>query len=199
MKKSFLMNRIGRRAGAFALAAVLSLGGPVLGPAVHAEEEELEEVTGTADVDRTAPEIDGLTFESAMELTYADRFDVFYYEGGYKFIRVYDGADYLLVQEGAEAPEGLSADVRVLYAPLTNIYLAATSAMALFDSIDALDTIRLSALNADGWYIDHAVEAMENGEILFAGRYSEPDYELLINENCSVAIESTRSEHFLSE
>lgn len=185
----------GRRAAAFALAAVLTLGGSVFGPAAYAEEEELDEVSVTADVDRTAPEIDGLTYESTMELTYADRFDVFYYEGGYKFIRVYDGSDYLLVPEGAEAPAGLSSDVRVLYAPLTNIYLAATSAMALFDSIDALDTIRLSALNADGWYIDNAVTAMENGDILFAGKYSEPDYELLINENCSVAIESTMILH----
>ena len=185
----------GRRAAAFALAAVLTLGGSVFGPAAYAEEEELDEVSVTADVDRTAPEIDGLTYESTMELTYADRFDVFYYEGGYKFIRVYDGSDYLLVPEGAEAPAGLSSDVRVLYAPLTNIYLAATSAMALFDSIVALDTIRLSALNADGWYIDNAVTAMENGDILFAGKYSEPDYELLINENCSVAIESTMILH----
>ena len=30
-----------------------------------------------------APQIDGLTYESAMDLTYAQEFDVFYYNGCY--------------------------------------------------------------------------------------------------------------------
>ena len=36
---------------------------------------------------------------------------------------------------------------------------------------------------------------MEDGKILFAGKYSEPDYEMLIDEDCDLAIESTMILH----
>ena len=36
---------------------------------------------------------------------------------------------------------------------------------------------------------------MENGDIVFAGKYSEPDYELLVNSGCNLAIESTMILH----
>ena len=52
-----------------------------------------------------APQIDGLTYESAMDLTYAQEFDVFYYKDGYKLIDVHEGRQYLIVPEGKEAPE----------------------------------------------------------------------------------------------
>ena len=130
-----------------------------------------------------------------MELTYAECFDVYNYEGGYSLIDVHDSARYLVVPDGKEAPEGLDPDIIVLQKPLNKIYLAATSAMALFDSIDALDSIRLSGTQASGWYIEDAVTAMNDGKILYAGKYSEPDYELLVDEGCNLAIESTMILH----
>lgn len=36
---------------------------------------------------------------------------------------------------------------------------------------------------------------MEDGSIVFAGKYSEPDYELLVNSGCNLAIESTMILH----
>ena len=36
---------------------------------------------------------------------------------------------------------------------------------------------------------------MENGELIFAGKYSEPDYELLVSESCDLALESTMLLH----
>ena len=141
------------------------------------------------------PALPGLTWESSMELVYASCFSVDYYEGGYALIDVKDDARYLVVPEEMDAPQGLDADVVVLKQPIENIYLAATSSMALFDAIDSLDAIRLSALQPSGWYIDNAAAAMERGDILFAGKYSEPDYELLINEDCGLAIESTMIYH----
>ena len=55
--------------------------------------------------------------------------------------------------------------------------------MDMFVSMDALDTIRFSALKSDGWYIEPVRAAMESGNILYAGKYSAPDYEQLIDEN----------------
>ena len=72
-------------------------------------------------------------------------------------------------------------DIVVLQKPLDNIYLAATSAMSLFSSLDALDNIKFSSLQESGWYVEAAKQAMEDGDIVFAGKYSEPDYELLVN------------------
>lgn len=145
--------------------------------------------------DTDAPKLPGLAFVSQMELTFAEEFAVFYYEEGYKVIRIYEDRDYLLVPEGKECPENLDASMVVLAQPLDRIYLAATASMALFDALDALDSIHLSSVQASGWYIEHAAEAMEEGKILFAGKYSEPDYELLIGAECDLAIESTMILH----
>ena len=142
-----------------------------------------------------APELPGLVWESRMNLVYATGFSVDYYEGGYALIDVKDSAQYLVVPEGMPVPEGLNPGIRVLQQPLDRIYLAATSAMALFDRLDALSSIRLVGTAASGWYIDNAVAAIERGDMLFSGKYSEPDYELMINEGCDLAIESTMILH----
>ena len=142
-----------------------------------------------------APDIEGLTFESEMSLTYAECFHVYYYNDGYKLLDVPESGSYLIVPEGKEAPEGLDENVKILQQPLKKIYLAATSAMALFDAIDEIGSIRFSGTQVNGWYIDSAVQAMENGDIIYAGKYSEPDYELLVDEGCDLAIESTMILH----
>ena len=64
-----------------------------------------------------------------------------------------------------------------------------------FSALDALDHIKFSSLQESGWYVDTAKQAMENGDIVFAGKYSEPDYELLVNSECNLAIESTMILH----
>ena len=102
----------------------------------------------------------GLKWAGSMKLKYARGFSVDYYEGGYALINVGDSESYLVVSEGKEAPDGLHPSVTVIKQPLENIYLAATSAMALFDAVGALDTIRLSGTQQDGWYVDNAVNAM---------------------------------------
>ena len=142
-----------------------------------------------------APEIDGLTFESEMPLEYAQKFKIYNYSDDYRLLDINDGTQYLVVPEGKEAPENLDSDITVLQMPLDRVYLTATSVMSLYDSLDAIDQIRLSGTQANGWYIDDAVSAMEAGDILFAGKYNEPDYELLISEDCDLTIESTMIFH----
>ena len=136
-----------------------------------------------------------IAWERSMDLAYADQFSVDYYEGGYKLLTVIQGDRFLLVPEGKEAPDGLPEDIRVLYAPVENIYMAASSSMALFDAMDSLDRILFSATRADGWYVENARKAMEEGRIVFAGKYSEPDYEGLIEGDCQLALENTMLLH----
>jgi iron complex transport system substrate-binding protein len=67
--------------------------------------------------------------------------------------------------------------------------------MCLFDEIDALDSIKLSGSKAEDWYNENAKSAMQDGKILYAGKYSAPDYELILSNNCKLAIESTMINH----
>jgi iron complex transport system substrate-binding protein len=145
-----------------------------------------------ADRDRALP---GLTWQSEMPLKYAHEFAVDYYEGGYKLLTIGDGKRYLVVPEGGDVPGGLDGDVKIIRQPLKNVYLAATAAMALFDAVDGLDAITLSGTQADGWYIENAAAAMARGDMLYAGKYSAPDYELLMGMGCPLAIESTMILH----
>ena len=148
-----------------------------------------------ADKTKKAPEIEGLTYESTMDLTYATEFDVYYYKDGYKLIDVHEDKQYLIVPEGEEEPENLADDIVVIQQPTENIYMAATASMSLFDAIGGIDKVKFSGLEASGWYVESAKEAMESGAMTFAGKYSEPDYEMLIDEDCDLAIESTMILH----
>lgn len=147
-----------------------------------------------ADV-QAAGELPGLTFDHSMELKYATEFSVDYYEGGYALISVSDGQKFLTVPEGMEAPEGLDDEIAVLNQPLDHIYLVATSAMDLFRAIDGIGSITLSGTDADGWYIEEAREAIENGTMHYAGKYNAPDYEQIVSEGCELAVESTMIFH----
>ena len=142
-----------------------------------------------------APELPGLIYDHSMELQYAECFSVDYYEGGYSLIQIKDGDSFLVVPQDQEVPEGLDDSIAVLQQPISSIYLVATSAMDFFASLDGLDAIRLSGTQAEGWYVEEARAAMEAGDILYAGKYSAPDYELIVSENCDLAIESTMIYH----
>ncbi len=144
---------------------------------------------------KEASSVSGLEYERSMELSYAEEFSVDYYKGGYALITIADSDRFLVVPKGKEAPENMEENIAVLKQPLENIYLVATSAMDFFVSLDGLEKIRLSGTNENGWYIDEAKKAMEDGSILFAGKYSAPDYELILGENCSLAVESTMIYH----
>lgn len=148
-----------------------------------------------AEDESSAPKIEGLEFQSEMENQFAECFHIYYYNDDYTLIDVPGSGQFLLVPEGKTAPEGLDENIVVLQKPLDKIYLAATSSMALFSTLDALDHIKFSSLQESGWYVDAAKQAMENGDIVFAGKYSEPDYELLVNSECNLAIESTMILH----
>ena len=136
-----------------------------------------------------------LEYDHSLELQYAQQFSVDYYQGGYALVEIRETGTYLVVPPEADVPSGLDEGVTVLQQPLDRIYLAATSAMDLFRELDGLDAIRLSGTEAQGWYVEEARAAMEAGEILYAGKYSAPDYERIYAEGCDLAVESTMIYH----
>lgn len=146
----------------------------------------------TESIDENSAEF---VYESSMKLKYAENFSVDYYTGGYKLLTVMDGTKLLVVPEGKAVPENLEEDMYIMRQPVENLYLVATAAMDMFDSLDAVDTIRLSGQKEGNWYIESANEAMADGKMLYAGKYNKPDYELIVSENCSLAIENMMISH----
>ena len=153
------------------------------------------EVPSEEEARQGAPAWEELDWEGSLALSYAEQFSVDYYAGGYALVAVGDGNRYLTVPEGLEVPEGLDGDIAVIQQPLDSIYLVATSAMDLFRALDGIGSIRLSGTDASGWYIEEAREAMEAGDMLYAGKYNAPDYERIYAEGCDLAVESTMIYH----
>lgn len=150
---------------------------------------------GGADGERNTDISAELEYEDSMELIYAEKFSVDYYTGGFSLVTVNGSERYLVVPEGKESPGDLAEDITVLYQPLDRIYLVASAVMDMFISMDSLDVIRFTGTKAASWYLEEAREAVETGNILYAGNYSAPDYEQILAEGCDLAIENTMVYH----
>ena len=139
---------------------------------------------------------ESLVFSHHYQLDYAQQFTADCYEGGYTMVSIPDsGQKFLVVPQDAAEVDSLPADVTVLRQPVENIYLVSTSVMDLILHLDALDSVTLSGTKAEGWYLPEAKQAMEEGRIAYAGKYSAPDYEQILTANCSLAIQNTMILH----
>ena len=177
-----------------------SCGGPASdsasGTAAETGASQPSEVESTRNGEETGQAAIDLDHPSGhMETEYAENFSVDYYDGGYKLLSTMDGTRILTVPEGEEEPDGLPEDVIVLTQPVDNIYLVSSSVMDTFRELGALDTIRFSAQKEENWYVPEAREAMERGDIVYAGKYSSPDYEQIVSGKCSLAIENSMILH----
>lgn len=147
-------------------------------------------------------------------LSYAREFTLDHYDNGCVLIGISDGTSFLVVPQEWESvsdeellsglaqsmPEKVAGnmgagDAVILRRSVDNIYMVASATMDMFRALDGLDHIRLSGTNAKDWHIEEAVAAMEAGKIIYAGKYNAPDYELILSENCELAIENTMIEH----
>ena len=166
----------------------------------------------------------GLTKTGELIPRYAEGFMVSAY-GDYRYIKIRDFGEYLLIPEGGGSseesgssvgsgssaggntsagdgssvgdsiPAGLPDGVTILQKPLDRVYLVSTSAMDLIIKCGALDRIRLSGTKESDWYVPEAAEEMGKGNILYAGKYRAPDYERILEEGCDLAIENTMIYH----
>lgn len=129
----------------------------------------------------------------SMKLDYAEQFSVDYCNGGYSVINIGEDS-FLLVPEDKEIPEKIEG-YTVLKQPFDNVYNAASSAMDLIDAIGELDRVKMISTDLDGWTLPNIRSAIENEELAYIGKYSAPDYELLTEWECSLALESTMIYH----
>lgn len=163
-----------RRAVSFLAAVILFTG--CAAPVRQSAEYTLAEVVGS------------------MELKYAGQFSVDYLSDGTALAEIADGRRYLIIPEGAAVQEQIPEDITVIKQP-ENIYLASSSAMDLFDCLGGLDDILATSTPESGWKLPDIAQAMADEDILYAGKYSSPDIELLMSEGCDAAIENTMIYH----
>lgn len=166
---------------------------------VLAQDAEQKENTGAnegAEKDSAKPEHAGLQYESSMELLYAENFQVDYYKDGYIMLTTkMDDRQFLVVPKDQAIPDDLDPDVVILQRPIKDIYLVASGIMDAFCELDGLSAISFSGQKQDGWYLEKARAAMADGSIKYAGKYSKPDYEMLVADGCSLAIENRMISH----
>ena len=127
-----------------------------------------------------------------MELDYATQFAVDYLDGGYAEISLSDGQRFLLVPEGAQLLDNTDG-YTILQQPLENLYVAASSAVDLFDGIGELDAVKM--VSTKEWALPRVQAALDAGNIRYIGKYSTPDYETLLEAGCGLAVESTMIYH----
>lgn len=145
----------------------------------------------TAAAEEEIQTIENLVYEGSEKLQYAENFSIDYYEGGYILLTTtMDEQRFLIVPEDKDIPKDLDPDIIVLKRPMKDFYLVASAVMDMFSALDGLNTIAFSGQKEESWYVEEAKAAMAKGDILYAGKYSKPDYELLVSEGCSLAIEN---------
>ena len=139
--------------------------------------------------------LEGLVYEGEMEVSCAESFRVFHYSGGDRQIVVCGEDRYLLVPDSAEIPADLPEDVTVIGSPPARVYDAATASMSLIDAIGALDRVTMTGTDVSGWEIEAPKEALLAGAMTYAGKYSAPNYEMLLEGECDLAVESMMIYH----
>jgi iron complex transport system substrate-binding protein len=137
-----------------------------------------------------------LSYAGELDREYAKKYRVFYYDDGYTLLMtVDDNARFLIVPEDKEIPKDVDEDVCVIKRPVDNMYIVASAIMDMFAELDAIDSIRYSGKKQEDWYIKEAADAMQRGDMLYAGKYSKPDYEMIVSGDCSLIIENTMIFH----
>ncbi len=135
-----------------------------------------------------------LIYDHSLALSYAEQFSVDYYKEGYKTITIADTDRYLIVPRGKSVPQNTQGMI-VIKEPVDNIYMVSSSAMDLVRAVNGLDRVKMTGTKENDWYIEEIKTAMSRGDILYAGKYSAPDYEMVLANHCGLAVENTMIYH----
>lgn len=131
-----------------------------------------------------------------LNLEYAKQYSLSYYDSGYAVLYLpMDEETVLIIPKGKEVPDKLPKDWTVIKKPLDRIYVVSTGAMDFFVKSEGLDNVLFSSLKKEDWTIPEVVEALDEGRMIYAGKYSAPDYETLRDKECNLVIENSMILH----
>lgn len=130
-----------------------------------------------------------------LERKYAEKFVVVYYDDKYKILVINDTDYYLLASDRDEIPNDLPDSITVINTPVSNLNIVSKSTMDYFSCLEVLDTVKFTSFKPDETDNEKLREMLTSSKIKYAGKYSAPDYELLLSEGCSLVIENTMIGH----
>ena len=67
--------------------------------------------------------------------------------------------------------------------------------MDLFLQAGAMEQVDMTSTSAENWTIPEIREKVLSDDILYVGKYSAPDYEVVLDEGCGLAVENTMITH----
>lgn len=138
--------------------------------------------------------IDGLEIVSELKPQYAERFRVLYTEN-FIVIIINNMYCYVMGEDIERFSDNIPNEVTVLKGPLEKIYVAGTGSMDYFVTLDVLSAVKFSSIDSKEWNLDKVSQEMEEGNIVYAGKYSAPDYERLVGDGCDLAVLNTMISH----
>lgn len=149
--------------------------------------------------------IGNLKHVRAANLKYATEFALDYYQNEetkeeYPLISIKGESSYLVVPEGQKNLDDVvvssarNQDMVVIVKP-QKIYLVASQVMDMIVELGATEQLKFSAFDQDSWYAQEPKQLMKEGKLIYAGKYSAPDYETLLENGCDLAIENTMIYH----
>lgn len=137
---------------------------------------------------------EAVTATGTMSLLYAEQFQAEDYSDGSVLLTIAGTERFLIVPQGMERPAH-HPEAPVIFQPVERVYLAASSAMDLFVRLNAIHQVSFTSTEAENWSIPDVRSRMAAGDLRYAGKYSAPDYELLLEEGVDLTVESTMITH----
>lgn len=129
------------------------------------------------------------------ETKYADGFSIISVDDKYSVIEINGSDYYLLKNKGDELPKDLPKEVKVIDGPLSKIYVVSTASYDYLRELNVLDKITYTSFKEDDTADELLKKYMKEGKINYAGKYSAPDYEMLLAGGCDLVIENTMITH----
>ncbi|OPZ22338.1 MAG: Periplasmic binding protein [Firmicutes bacterium ADurb.BinA205] len=138
--------------------------------------------------------LSGFEVSEHIPLEHAEQFTADRLENGCTLVDI-SGEKYLIKPENSDVDTSAVKDMTIIELPIENVYCAASSAMDLIDSAGALDMVSMTSTQYNDWGLDNVRQAFDEDMLVYVGKYSAPDYEYILSENCPLAIESTMIYH----
>lgn len=142
---------------------------------------------------QNGPDFQSIEQTGEWNLEYARLFEIKEY-ADYHMITI-DADRFLVVPENVDVPDNVPPDVVILKKPLNHVYQVSSSIMDMISRLGALDHITLTGTKESDWYLDEIVQRIQSGQLIYAGKYSAPDYELILADGCDLAIENSMIYH----
>lgn len=143
--------------------------------------------------DNKGIDFNSLQATGSLELSYAEGFSADYY-GEYTMIN-FENDTHLFLIPNNEAVCNLPNNTTIVKKPIKNVYVAASSVMDMLLKLNVLDSVAMTGTKEDSWHIEEIKNYINSGKIVYAGKYNEPDYEMILQKDCGLAIENTMIYH----